>query len=238
MQAVLTQQLLASQAVQQHAHLVLLGDPGSGKSTFLRYLAWVLALRGLEQHRHAASLPGWPAGAYNLPLILPLRALASAILAHGEYPATLTAALNNELAKIYIVRDPETLVERILYNHAALLLLDGLDEVPLENTSSHAGRAAVLRVVREFTRLYPSIRVVLSCRTRAFTDTIRAACWHTETMPSRSARSAPLCVLVQRACRHRPDRPPAAIRTGRCSRRSTRCARACAKWPARRCCSL
>jgi formylglycine-generating enzyme required for sulfatase activity len=181
MQAVLTQPVLVSQAAQQHSHLVLLGDPGSGKSTFLRYLAWMLALRGLDQQ--CLPLPGWPNDSLTFPLILPLRALASAILAHGEFPATLTAALNNELAKIYNVREPDTLVEHILHNSASLLLLDGLDEVPLESTSSHAGRATVLRVVREFTRLYPSMRVVLTCRTRAFTDTIRAQLgWHAETL--------------------------------------------------------
>ncbi len=46
---VLWRSCLATEAVQQHARLVLLGDPGSGKSTFLRYLAWALARRGLDQ---------------------------------------------------------------------------------------------------------------------------------------------------------------------------------------------
>ncbi len=37
--------LLATEAVQRSPRLVLLGEPGGGKSTFLRHLAWALARR-------------------------------------------------------------------------------------------------------------------------------------------------------------------------------------------------
>jgi hypothetical protein len=51
--------VIATEALIQHARLVLLGDPGSGKSTFLRHLAWALARRGLDQGDETTALPGW-----------------------------------------------------------------------------------------------------------------------------------------------------------------------------------
>jgi ABC-type phosphate/phosphonate transport system ATPase subunit len=40
---------LVTEAITQHQHLVLLGEPGSGKSTALRYLALTLAQAGLDE---------------------------------------------------------------------------------------------------------------------------------------------------------------------------------------------
>jgi len=51
--------LLAIEAAQRHQRLALLGGPGSGKSTFLRHLAWALARRGLDQHSEETELFGW-----------------------------------------------------------------------------------------------------------------------------------------------------------------------------------
>jgi formylglycine-generating enzyme required for sulfatase activity len=175
--------LLATEAVYQHPHLVLIGDPGSGKSTFMRHLAWALAQRGLDQNSQAPQLFGWPDNARRLPLFLPLRSLAGAIAVQGDQPATLAAVLSAELASTYNVREAEVLVDQALHSGAALLLLDGLDEVSLENARGHADRATVLRVVREFARLYPTARIVLTCRTRAFDDKMRAKLgWHVETI--------------------------------------------------------
>ncbi len=132
-EVILSQALLATQAVHNHPHLILVGDPGGGKSTFVRHLAWALAWRGLDHDGQAPALLGWPDDLRYLPLLLPLRSLAGAIVAHGEQPAVVTAALSAELAAAYTVREAEALVEQALHSGAALLLFDGLDEVPLES---------------------------------------------------------------------------------------------------------
>ncbi len=182
-EVVLTQALLVSQAVFENQCVVLLGDPGSGKSTFMRHLAWALARHSLDQPEQAPTLFGWPTEERVLPLLLPLRKLSGKIATDGARPAVVSAALSAELASEYDVRDAATLIEQALNSQATLLLLDGLDEVPLVATTQSASRAATVQAVRAFAQLYPEVRIVLTCRTRAFDESLQAELgWHVETL--------------------------------------------------------
>jgi formylglycine-generating enzyme required for sulfatase activity len=102
--------------LREHDGLIMLGDPGAGKTTFLKYLATRLAL-GEGQ---ALGL-----GA-RLPVLLPLSAYANA-LATGDVP------LNRFIADYYRDRGIElplgSMLDEALARGGALLLLDGLDEV-------------------------------------------------------------------------------------------------------------
>jgi len=96
--------------------LVLLGDPGSGKTTFLRLLALSLA----SGHRGTMGLQN------RLPLPIPLSAYANAL-------ARRDVTLARFLPRYFEDRDLEpglaVLFERKLAAGEVLLLLDGLDEV-------------------------------------------------------------------------------------------------------------
>lgn len=176
----LFRQILATEAAEQHSRLVLLGDPGCGKSTFICHLAWALAQRGLDQDGQSVPLFGWPDDKRYLPLLLPLRALVDRVAVDGAQPAVIVTALGAELATQYSVREAEALVEQALHSGAALVLFDGLDEVPIEGKSS---RRTVLRAIREFARLYRDTRVILTCRARAFDESLRTELgWHVETL--------------------------------------------------------
>jgi formylglycine-generating enzyme required for sulfatase activity len=96
--------------------LIILGDPGAGKTTFLKYLTLHLALGkgeslGLET---------------RLPFLLPLSAYANA-LAEQDVP------LDRFIARYYQDRGVDLpvgpMLEEALAQGGALLLLDGLDEV-------------------------------------------------------------------------------------------------------------
>lgn len=103
--------------LRQHPGLIILGDPGAGKTTFLKWLALHLALgRGAE-----LNLP------HRLPILLPLSAYANA-LAREKIP------LERFIARYYeqergIVSDLGAMLTEALAAGNALLLLDGLDEV-------------------------------------------------------------------------------------------------------------
>ena len=102
--------------LQQHDGLVVLGDPGAGKTTFLKYLALQLA-----------SEQGQALGLNNrLPLVLSFSAYANA-LAEKDIP------LHHFLAQFYrstgLDLPLEAMIENALEQGIALLLLDGLDEV-------------------------------------------------------------------------------------------------------------
>ena len=176
--------LLATEAVHQHRHLVLLGAPGGGKSTFLRHLACTLAQRGLDLDARSIPLFGWDDTTYLLPILLPLRTLAGRIAATGATPASISAALREQMIQEYGTRRPDELLEQSLDRGSVLLLLDGLDEVPLEAIQgTSADRLTTLHAVRTFVEQHPLVRVVLTCRTRAFDASLRACLdWPVETI--------------------------------------------------------
>lgn len=118
--------------LRENAGLIILGDPGAGKTTFLKYLALGLALGqelGLGK---------------RLPVLLPLSAYANR-LAEKEValPDFIADYYKNILGDQLPVGD---LLETALQEGRALLLLDGLDEVK-ETARRHK---VVERVVQFF----------------------------------------------------------------------------------------
>ncbi|MCG8347872.1 MAG: hypothetical protein MI924_08850 [Chloroflexales bacterium] len=80
----LMRSILLTEALSKRRHIVLLGGPGSGKSSFLRHLAVVLAGAGSNNRPLADALPGWKAGPL-LPIYASLGGYA-AWVQQGEHP--------------------------------------------------------------------------------------------------------------------------------------------------------
>jgi formylglycine-generating enzyme required for sulfatase activity len=103
--------------LQKHDGLVLMGDPGAGKTTFLKVLALALA----SGQGEALGLGG------RLPILLPLAAYANALADKDVSLDAFIARYYEEERKIQVPLG--ALLARALQEGSALLLLDGLDEV-------------------------------------------------------------------------------------------------------------
>ncbi len=157
------QPLSALDAVIENRALVLLGDPGSGKSTFVNFLAYCLAAHAIEPEAGwLKHLPGWPQKeAMLLPLIVTLRDFSRAYAANLPPKAEvihLWEFIEGRLReqKIEFAAGP---LQQALENGGVLVLFDGLDEVPTQ-----AQRLFVRDAVRAFLQRYPQNRFLVTCR--------------------------------------------------------------------------
>ena len=102
--------------LQAHNGVIVLGDPGAGKTTFLKYLALLLALDRGDR----VALAGY------LPILIPLSAYANA-LATGD--VALQEFLGDYYTGLGIALPIRELLAAFLAQGRTLLLMDGLDEV-------------------------------------------------------------------------------------------------------------
>lgn len=106
--------------VREQPLLVVLGEPGSGKSTLVRYL--LLALTNPDLHQQFGLAPTW------LPIFFPVAAYAVARAQPGCAELSPLAYLSDYYRGLS-QPDYGLLFQRALEQGHALVLLDGLDEV-------------------------------------------------------------------------------------------------------------
>ncbi len=166
--------LSAMEVVAKYQRLVLLGDPGSGKSTFVNQLLALQSDRLLD-----SSLE--PLAGVDRSL-LPVRVILRdmAVFVRQTHPAGLPAHLTEadlaRLVKECVVlmlarQDAEDFQEAMKAAFASgqlLLVLDGLDEVP------YAQRDDIRRIVHALMRQRPPARLVITCRVRSYQEEAKA----------------------------------------------------------------
>jgi formylglycine-generating enzyme required for sulfatase activity len=131
--------------------VVILGDPGSGKTTHLkRLLLWCLK-GGLREKGLPKDM---------IPVFLPLRDLRDLT---GGLDDFIQTQLNQRHLKT-----PEGFGARMLERGNLLLLFDGLDEV-----AKPEYRAKVSRWIEEALFTYPACRFVVSCRFAGYTKRVQ-----------------------------------------------------------------
>ena len=129
------------EVIDEHNQLMILGKPGAGKTTFLKYLA-IQCNRG----EFAAE---------KVPIFIPLKKYAET----RDKPDLVTY-INLWLENCQII-DAKEKLERILVAGKGLVLLDGLDEVREEDTQR------IIRDIENLYRAYGSNQFAITCRIAA-----------------------------------------------------------------------
>jgi formylglycine-generating enzyme required for sulfatase activity len=167
--------------LNHYPRLVLLGDPGSGKSTFINFIAMCLAGEALGQDTAnlatlTAPLPDDKGNDQEEPQpwehgpLLPVRVILRDFAARGLPPPGERATAEHLWRFIAADLEMATLEDYTshlrceLREQGGLLLLDGLDEVP----EADRRREQIKQVVEDFAATFPRCRVLVTSRTYAY----------------------------------------------------------------------
>ena len=135
-------------ALEENSPLVLLGDPGIGKSTFLNYVAWLLS-RPAENS--LIDRMGW-----RLPLPMVLRELP--VRGVTDFDGLLEAFLGREMSAP-LREDDGRYLRHALADGQAFVLLDGIDEL-----GDREARENLRNAVFDGMDRYPDCRWLLTSR--------------------------------------------------------------------------
>ncbi|MEG4811682.1 NACHT domain-containing NTPase [Microcoleus sp. F8-D3] len=126
-------------AVKFHSKLMVLGKPGSGKTTFLKHIAIQCDRAKFEANK--------------IPIFISLKNFAE--IANVD----LLEYISDEFASCGVEARSQT--EFALSQGRGLILLDGLDEVPESDSD------AVIRQIRQFVQKYYNNQFIITCRIAA-----------------------------------------------------------------------
>lgn len=137
---VVEKRVLGVKAVEKYKKLIVLGKPGAGKTTFLRYLAIQC-----NQGNFQSSL---------VPIFIPLK-----YFAEDPNQPSLFEYIRQQYSGCNVTSEE---LSELFKQGSALILLDGLDEVSGEYQEH------TLKEVRSFSRIYFDNHFVIACRIAAW----------------------------------------------------------------------
>jgi formylglycine-generating enzyme required for sulfatase activity len=154
--------------------LVILGAPGSGKSTFVRYLALCLAGAGIdnwEREVDSSFLSSWSHGALT-PVYIELRHFVASkhFPTDVKTPVTadhLWAYIQHELLGDELVAYTDDLKYDLEHGHA-VLILDGLDEVSYPENKLKDRQNQLISLARSLNTRYATSRMIVASRPYAY----------------------------------------------------------------------
>ncbi len=144
------------EAIAPDRRVVILGDPGSGKTTFLKYLVGAVARQRLGEAKELPSeITGFP---------LLVRAIDYASVSPEEMPLPFGEFLARHLASLGF-SDLIDYVKGQLAAGECIILIDGLDEL-----ASERQRRRIVTQIEDFSLQYPSNRIIITSRIVSLQD--------------------------------------------------------------------
>jgi formylglycine-generating enzyme required for sulfatase activity len=156
-------------AVIANPHVVLLGGPGSGKSSFVNQLIADIAAARTKQAHNLKDAPAELLG--RMPVKIVLRELAERF-GEAKLTAASPPAMLRDAVWAHICEDltragagkAEDKLRALIAQGKGLLVFDGLDEVSQES------RLTIRKAVGAVLAQYGSSRVIVTCRSRSYPD--------------------------------------------------------------------
>jgi predicted NACHT family NTPase len=132
------QRVSGLEVLERNTNLMVVGKPGSGKTTYLQRVVTECNVGNLQAHR--------------IPVLIRLREFV-------EDGRSVDYAVERYLERCWRLSVVE--VQVVLDAGRSLVLLDGLDEV------TGADGQAIAKQIKRFARDYPQVQVIVTCRTQS-----------------------------------------------------------------------
>ncbi len=132
------QRVSGLEVLDRNTNLMVVGKPGSGKTTYLQRVVTECNAGNLQAHR--------------IPVLIRLREFV-------EDGRSLDYVVERYLERCWRLSAVE--VQLVLEAGRSLVLLDGLDEV------TGADGQAIVKQIKRFARDYPQVQVIVTCRTQS-----------------------------------------------------------------------
>ncbi|MBU0909237.1 MAG: SUMF1/EgtB/PvdO family nonheme iron enzyme [Proteobacteria bacterium] len=148
-------------AVAAMDRLVILGRPGSGKSTLVNHLAGQLAQRRANMPEGLADC-GWSDEKRPLPVRIVLRKFAAWLPDEEQANAGLVGRYLEKMLSDMDCGEAYPYLKKVLWEEGGIIFFDGLDEVPAG--TGREKRKRIIEAIRDFCAPLDKCKVVVTSR--------------------------------------------------------------------------